>query len=96
MKKITLEVPVELSESIQTCQIELDGLKQLIGFLMSNTEYNVPEERIQKLQKDFMDKNRLYNELKSQVEDLIPSDFNKNKTSWNLDFSSNKVEIVEE
>ena len=96
MRKTIINIPLELSDGIQACQIELDGLKQLIGFLLSSVEYNIPEEKINKLQQDFMKKNKEYNDLKLQVENYIPADFDKNKTSWNLDFSTYEVEIVED
>ncbi len=96
MKKVNVTIPLELSDEIQACQIELDGLKQLIAFLLSNSEYIIPEEKINKLQKDFIEKNKIYNDLKLKVEDYIPADFNKTKTSWSLDFATQNVEIIEE
>lgn len=95
MRKTIITIPTELSDSIQACQIELDGLKELIAFLLASVEYNIPEERINKLQKDFINVNKTYNELKLKVEDYIPVDFDKSKTSWNLDFSTGSVEVVE-
>ncbi len=95
MRKTIVNIPAELSDEIQACQIELEGLKQLIAFLMSNTEYVIPEERIVGLQKDFMAKNKIYNDLKLKVEDFVPADFDKSKTSWNLDFTTYSVEITE-
>lgn len=96
MKKVTITIPMELSDNIQRIQVELDGLKQLIGYLLSTEEYNIPVEKIEKLQEEFIMKNKIYNELKLKVEDYIPEDFDKNKTSWTLDFSTYQVEIVEE
>lgn len=96
MRKINVEIPVELSDNIQKVQVEMDGLKQLIGYLLATEEYVIPAKKIEKLQEDFMAKNKIYNELKLKVEDYIPEDFDKNKTSWMLDFSTHTVEITEE
>ena len=96
MKKTTVIVPEELSDGIQACQVELTGLKDLISYLLANTEYNIPEERIEALERRFMAQTKLYNDLKLKVEDYIPSDFDKTKTSWNLDFATYTVEIIED
>lgn len=96
MKKTIILVPAELSNAIQSCQVEMDGLKQLIGYAMSTTDYVIPQEKIDELQKQFMVKNREYNQLKEDVEKLIPADFDKSRTNWSLDFSTYQVEIIEE
>lgn len=95
MKKINITIPMELSNDIQECQIELEGLKELIAFLLSNVEYNVPEEKINKLRTDFVNKNKTYNDLKLKVENYIPEDFDRTKTTWSLDFATYNVEVVE-
>lgn len=95
MKKINITIPMELSNDIQECQIELEGLKELIAFLLSNVEYNIPEEKISKLRTDFVNKNKIYNDLKLKVENYIPEDFDRTKTTWSLDFATYNVEVVE-
>lgn len=95
MKKINIKVPVTLSESIQACQIDLEGLKSLIAYLLSNTEYIVPQSKIDYYETKFMLKTKEYNQLKLKVEELIPEDFDKNITSWNLDFATSEVEVIE-
>lgn len=95
MKKIIISVPTEVSDAIQACQVEMDGLKQLIGYAMSTTDYVIPKERIDELQNQFMVKNKEYNQLKEEVEKLIPADFDKTKTNWNLDFATYKAEVIE-
>lgn len=95
MKKTTVIIPEDLSNKVQECQIKMDGLKQLIGFLVSTVEYNVPEAKINEFQKEFMEENKIYNDLKGIIETYIPEDFNKDKTIWNLDFASHILEIEE-
>lgn len=96
MKKIVVNVSEELNEKLLDVQVEMDGLKQLIAYMLSTTEYIIPEEKINALQAKFMEKNKIYNDLKSEVETLIPSNFNKEKTSWNLIFANAQVEFTEE
>lgn len=95
MKKTIISVPTDLSDAIQACQIEMDGLKQLIGYAMAATDYVIPQEKIDELQNKFMLKNKEYNQLKEQVEKLIPVDFDKTKTNWSLDFATYQVEVIE-
>ena len=95
MKKTTVIIPEDLASQIQESQVKLDGLKQLIGFLVSTIEYDVPQAKIDGFQKEFMEENRVYNDLKSKVDEYVPADFDKNKTSWNLDFATCELEITE-
>ena len=95
MKTVSVSIPADLSARIQACQIELEGLKSLIGYFLSTTEYEVPTEKINEFQTQFMLKNKEYNELKLEIENYIPSDFNLVKTSWNLDFATSTAVITE-
>lgn len=95
MKKTVITIPLELNNNIQACQVELDGLKSLIGYLLSTTEYEISTSKIEDLQNKFINKNKEYNELKAEVEKLIPEDFDRIKTSWNLDFATSAVEVIE-
>lgn len=92
MEKI-YDVPVELVEAIQARQIELDGLKNMLAFCYSTTDYIIPEERITKLENDYNDKFTEYSLLKLKVEDIFSSDFNNSKMNWSLDFSTCKVRV---
>ena len=96
MRKAIVSVDQKLNDDILTIQVEMDGLKQLIAYMLSTTEYLIPQEKIDALQADFMKKNKIYNDLKSEIEALIPDGFIKEKTSWNLMFATAEVEFVEE
>lgn len=96
MKKVIIDVPQKLNDDIQAIQVEMDGLKQLIAYMISTTEYVIPAEKIQSLQMEFFAKNKIYNDLKLEVENYIPEDFDKSKTIWNLDFATCQAEVVEE
>ena len=95
MKKTTVIIPEDLSTRVQESQVKMDGLKQLIGFLVSTVEYDVPQAKIAEFQKQFMDENRVYNDLKAELDNYIPADFNRDKTIWNLDFATCTLEITE-
>ena len=73
-----------------------DSIKNLLGFAYSTTTYAIPESRIEKLEQEFNEINTEYNLLKNQIELIaIPSDFNKAKTSWNLEFDNSEVTVTE-
>lgn len=95
MKTEVYDVPAELVETIQAIQYELDGLKNMLGFAYSTTEYVIPESRIKKLEKDYLDTNARYNLAKNEVENIFINNFDRSKTSWNLDFDTKKVTVVE-
>lgn len=90
----TFEVPTELTERVEKLQYELVGLKDLIAFLISNTSYTIPEERILKLQKEVIDKTIEYEKAKSEVESIFKSDLRTDATlNWNLDFTTSIVSV---
>ena len=96
MREIIIDVDKELSNAIEARQIEMDSVKNLLGFAYSTTTYTIPESRIEKLEKEFNEINTEYNLLKNQIELIaIPSDFNKAKTSWNLEFNNAEVTVTE-
>lgn len=96
MREITIDVDKELSNAIEARQIEMDSLKNLLGFAYSTTAYTIPEERIKKLEKEFNELNAEYNLLKNKIElEYIPNDYNKAKTVWNLDFNNSTLKVTE-
>ena len=96
MRTTTVTIPEDLTTKVQTCQVKMDGLKQLIGFLVSTIEYDVPKAKIDAFQAEFMEENKVYNNLKMEIEKYIPADFDKDKTIWNLDFASCTLEVTEQ
>lgn len=96
MREIKVKIDESLSSAVQARQMELDSIKNLLGFAYSTTTYAIPESRIEKLEKEFNEINTEYNLLKNQIELIaIPSDFNKAKTSWNLEFDNSEVTVTE-
>ena len=95
-KTITFTVEPALAEAIQTRQVELDGIQRMLGFAWSTTEYNIPQEKIDELKADYNKTNLEYNLLRQKITDMVPEDFDKSKTSWNLDFATNTVTVVEQ
>lgn len=90
----TYDVPVELTTKIEKLQYDLAGLKDLIAFLVSNTVYSVPEDRIMKLQSEIVDINAKYEKAKLEVENIFKNDFdNTTKLDWNLDFTTSVVTV---
>ena len=96
MKETTFEIDPALSESIQARQIELDGIQRMLAFAWSTTEYTIPQEKIDELKEDYNKTNLEYNLLRQKITDMVPAEFDKAKTSWNLDFATHKVTVIEQ
>lgn len=96
MKDTTFTVDSALSDAIQARQIELDGLQRMLAFAWSTTEYNIPQEKIDELKADYNKTNLEYNLLRQKITDMVPAEFDKSKTSWNLDFATNTVTVIEQ
>ena len=96
MRETTFQVDQALTDAIQARQIELDGLQRMLAFTWSTTEYNIPKEKIDELMADYNKTNLEYNLLRQKITDMVPAEFDKSKTSWNLDFATNTVTVVEQ
>ena len=96
MKETTFKIDHALSEAIQTRQVELDGLQRMLAFAWSTTEYTIPQEKIDELKEDYNKTNLEYNLLRQKITDMVPAEFDKTKTSWNLDFATHKVTVIEQ
>ena len=96
MRETTFQIDSALSEAIQARQVELDGIQRMLAFAWSTTEYNIPQEKIDELKADYNKTNLEYNLLRQKVTDMVPADFDKSKTSWNLDFATNTVSVIEQ
>ena len=96
MKEISIKIDPALSQAIQARQVELDGIQRMLAFAWSTTEYQIPQEKIDELKADYNKTNLEYNVLRQEITDMVPEDFDKSKTSWNLDFATSTVHIVEQ
>ena len=45
---------------------------------------------------DYNKTNLEYNILRQQVTDMVPAEFDKTRTSWNLDFATCEVTVSEQ
>lgn len=96
MKETSFEIDHALSEAIQARQVELDGIQRMLAFAWSTTEYQIPQDKIDELKADYNKTNLEYNLLRQKITDMVPAEFDKSKTSWNLDFATNMVTVVEQ
>ena len=96
MKTTTFKIDEALASAIQTRQVELDGLQRLLAFAWSSTEYQVPQSKIDELMEKYNKTNMEYNILRQSITDMVPEEFDKNKTSWNLDFATCEVSVSEQ
>lgn len=86
-------IPKELNDALQQRQIELDGIQRLLAFAWSTTEYQIPEDRINKLQAEYNRINNEYSILKDQVTDIVTVGIDRERASWNLNFDTNTVTL---
>ena len=96
MKQTTFQIDPALSEAIQARQIELDGIQRMLAFAWSTTEYQIPKEKIDELKADYNKTNLEYNLLRQKITDMAPAEFDKARTSWNLDFATNEATVIEQ
>ena len=96
MKETTFQIDHALSEAILARQIELDGIQRMLAFAWSTTEYQIPQDKIDELKEDYNRTNLEYNLLRQKITDMVPEEFDKSRTSWNLDFATNTVTVIEQ
>jgi hypothetical protein len=96
MKETTFQIDQALTEAIQARQVELDGIQRMLAFAWSTNEYQIPQEKIDELKADYNKTNLEYNLLRQQITNMVPEEFDKSKTSWNLDFATNTVTVIEQ
>ena len=72
---------------------EINKLNQKFEQLLQDNE-----ESIKKLlvYYDMIKNNPEYNLLRQKITDMVPAEFDKSKTSWNLDFATNLVTVIEQ
>lgn len=87
-------VSQELCDAIKTRQVELEGIRNLIAYCLSQKEYDIPVERLADLQNKYTLVFQEYEVLKGEVEKLFINDVDRNKTSWDLNFDTCEVTIT--
>ena len=93
MRTEVRKIDESLRDALQARAIELSGLERLIGFAMSNTEYSIPQEKIDALMSKHAEVNAEYEILKQQVTNNLKNEFGPN-TNWNLDFETSEATIT--
>ena len=96
MKEYTFTIDEALRDAIELRQYELNALERLIVFSLATQEYQVPNDKIELLKQDYIEKNAEYNILKQKITDMISKDYDLNRTSWNLDFNKCEVHVTEQ
>lgn len=96
MKEYSFTIDEALRDAIELRQYELNALERLIVFSLSTQEYQVPNDKIELLKQDYIEKNAEYNILKQKITDMISKDYDLNRTSWNLDFNKCEVHVTEQ
>ena len=93
MEQFIEKIDEKLRDSLQARSIELAGLERLIGFALANTEYAIPDEKLENLMKKHAEVNGEYELLKQQVSNYLMPKYGRN-IDWNLDFESAEATIT--
>lgn len=90
MERKDIKIAEELVQTIQAKQMEVNGLKDLYGFAISTSAYEIPQEKIDKLQKQYMDANAEFELAKLEVEKTFVTEGIpvNTRTNWNLDYNT--------
>lgn len=95
MKTIEIIVPEEIRDMVQKANVERDSRRDILTYIMANTDIKVPEERIIQYQKEYDEKYLAFDKAKSIIEkDYVMPATEGKASNWSLDYSSCVVTIT--
>lgn len=90
----TITIPEEIRDMVQKANVERDSRRDILTYIMANTDINIPEERIAQYQKEYDEKYLAFDKAKSIIEkDYIIPATNGKASNWSLDYASCVVTI---
>lgn len=94
-KIIKITVPEEVRDMAQKANVERDARRDILTYIMANTDIKVSDERIAQYQKEYDEKFLAFEQAKSKIEKeyVIPATEGK-ASNWSLDYSSCVVTIT--
>ena len=89
MKTIEIEIPEEVRDHVQRCDIECSSRRDIIMQILTH-DYNITQERINQCWKDYEEKFYNFEQAKSNLEkNYIFTNIKKeNLINWYLDYQS--------
>lgn len=95
MKTIKITVPEEIRDMAQKANVERDARRDILTYIMANTDINISDERIAQYQKEYDEKYLAFEKAKSQIEKEYVIPATKGKASnWSLDYATCVVTIT--
>lgn len=94
-KTIKITVPEEVRDIAQKANIERDARRDILTYIMANTDISIPEERIAQYQKEYDEKYLAFEKAKNIIEkDYVMPATEGKASNWSLDYSSCVVTIT--
>ena len=95
MKTIEITVPEEIRDMAQKANVERDSRRDIITYIMTNSDINISEERFKEYQKEYDEKYLAFEQAKNVIEkDYIMPTTEGKASNWSLDYSSCVVTIT--
>ena len=94
-KIIKITVPEEVRDMAQKANVERDARRDILTYIMANTDIKVSDERISQYQKEYDEKYFAFEKVKSQIEKeyVMPAAEGK-ASNWSLDYDSCAITIT--
>lgn len=95
MKTIEITVPEEIRNMAQKANIERDSRRDILTYIMANSDINISDERIAQYQKEYDEKYFAFEQAKSKIEKeyIVPA-ANGKQLNWSLDYHTCVVTIT--
>ena len=87
MKTIEIEIPEEVRNYVQRCDIECSSRRDIIIQILTH-DYNITEERITQCWKDYEDKYYIFEKAKEDIAEKYILTNVENPINWNLDYTT--------
>lgn len=85
-------IPKPLCSALEQRILEQDGLKALLRFAYAETKYQIPQEKIDFLEKEYIRITKEYEILKTFVWDYVPVEISRD-LNWSIDFETRLLKI---
>lgn len=91
----TITIPEEIRDMVQKANVERDSRRDILTYIMSHPDIDIPEERFTRYQKEYDEKYLAFEQAKGIIEKeyVVPATDGK-ASNWSLDYSSCVVTIT--
>ena len=96
MKTYEFTIDNNLCDAIEEKASEVEGYTNLYIAILELDNNSIPKVKLDELKKEYFNCVKEFNLYKQMITDLIPEEFDRNKTSWKLDYNTCKVYVTEQ